>query len=164
MDSASWNIILTFRSLDDNYLNKNGSDSKESACGSGDLVSVPGLGRFPWRIPWTEEPGRLQSMGLQKVGHDRATNVFLNTLFCSYSGWPKRQNLNISAVPWLRENPLVSKSFGFPSESLLQMASGACLTTSVCRSHGLLVQVTFPLEDVREKAASVCRLAHSSLC
>ena len=23
-----------------------------------------------WRIPWTEEPGRLQSMGLQKVGHD----------------------------------------------------------------------------------------------
>ena len=23
-----------------------------------------------WRIPWTEEPGRLQSVGLQKVGHD----------------------------------------------------------------------------------------------
>ena len=23
-----------------------------------------------WRIPWTEEPGRLQSMGLQRVGHD----------------------------------------------------------------------------------------------
>ena len=23
-----------------------------------------------WRIPWTEEPGRLQSMGLQKVEHD----------------------------------------------------------------------------------------------
>ena len=23
-----------------------------------------------WRIPWTEEPGRLQSMGLQKIGHD----------------------------------------------------------------------------------------------
>ena len=26
-----------------------------------------------WRIPWTEEPGRLQSM--QRVGHDRATNT-----------------------------------------------------------------------------------------
>ena len=25
-----------------------------------------------WRIPWTEEPGRLYSMGLQKVGHDLA--------------------------------------------------------------------------------------------
>ena len=23
-----------------------------------------------WRIPWTEEPGRLQSIGLQRVGHD----------------------------------------------------------------------------------------------
>ena len=23
-----------------------------------------------WRIPWTEEPGRLQSMALQRVGHD----------------------------------------------------------------------------------------------
>ena len=26
-----------------------------------------------WRIPWTEEPGRLQSTGLQRVGHDWAT-------------------------------------------------------------------------------------------
>ena len=23
-----------------------------------------------WKIPWTEEPGRLQSMGSQSVGHD----------------------------------------------------------------------------------------------
>jgi len=23
-----------------------------------------------WRIPWIEEPGGLQSMGLQRVGHD----------------------------------------------------------------------------------------------
>ena len=23
-----------------------------------------------WRIPWTEEPGKLQSMGSQRVGHD----------------------------------------------------------------------------------------------
>ena len=26
-----------------------------------------------WRIPWTEEPGRLPSMELQRVGHDLAT-------------------------------------------------------------------------------------------
>ena len=29
-----------------------------------------------WRIPWTEEPGRLSSMGSQKVGDDWATNTF----------------------------------------------------------------------------------------
>ena len=28
-----------------------------------------------WRIPWTEEPGGLQSMGLQRVGHDSETNT-----------------------------------------------------------------------------------------
>ena len=27
-----------------------------------------------WKIPWTEEPGRVQSMGSQRVGHDRATS------------------------------------------------------------------------------------------
>ena len=27
------------------------------------------------KIPWTEEPGRLQSMGLQRVGHDRVTSL-----------------------------------------------------------------------------------------
>ena len=29
-----------------------------------------------WRIPWTEEPGRLQSMGSQRVGLDLATFTF----------------------------------------------------------------------------------------
>ena len=28
-----------------------------------------------WGIPWTEEPGRLQSMGSQRVGHNWATNT-----------------------------------------------------------------------------------------
>ena len=44
----------------------------------GDAGSVPGLGRFPvegngthssilaWKVPWTEEPGGLQPIGLQK--------------------------------------------------------------------------------------------------
>ena len=29
-----------------------------------------------WKIPWTEEPGRLQSMGSLRVGHDCATFTF----------------------------------------------------------------------------------------
>ena len=33
-----------------------------------------------WKIPWTREPGRLQSMGWQRVGHDRATSTFTFTL------------------------------------------------------------------------------------
>ena len=37
-----------------------------------------------WKIPWTEEPGRLQSMGSQGVGHDWATS--LDSL--SFREWP----------------------------------------------------------------------------
>ena len=33
---------------------------------------------LPWKIPWTEEPGRLQAMGLQRVGHDWATSLQLH--------------------------------------------------------------------------------------
>ena len=35
-----------------------------------------------WRIPWTEEPGRVQSVGSQRVGHNWATSLSL-----SYSIW-----------------------------------------------------------------------------
>ena len=31
---------------------------------------VPHSSTLAWKIPWTEEPGRLQSMGLLRVGHD----------------------------------------------------------------------------------------------
>ena len=60
---------------------RGGSDSKESACNVGDLGSMPGSGRplekemathssiLTWRIPWTEDPGGLQSVGSQRVGH-----------------------------------------------------------------------------------------------
>ena len=59
-----------------------GSDSKASVYNAGDPGLIPGLGRSPaegngthsstlaWKIPWTEEPGRLQSMGSLRVGHD----------------------------------------------------------------------------------------------
>ena len=32
-----------------------------------------------WRIPWTEVPGGLQSMGSQRAGHDLATDTFTFT-------------------------------------------------------------------------------------
>ena len=34
-----------------------------------------------WRIPWMEEPSRLQSMGLQRVGHDWATSLSFSFLW-----------------------------------------------------------------------------------
>jgi len=66
------------------YYLPDGSVGKESAHGAqdpGDAGSISGSGRSPgggsgsssvlaWRIPWTEEPGGLQSKGSQRVGHD----------------------------------------------------------------------------------------------
>ena len=78
---ASQSLQLT--SVHSRYLLKyalgfpGGSDGKESSCNAGDPCLIPGLGRssgeangYPLqysclRIPWTEEPGGLQSVGLQ---------------------------------------------------------------------------------------------------
>ena len=39
-----------------------------------------------WRIPWTEEPGRLQSTGSQRLGHDTATSLWLSFHFSKVKG------------------------------------------------------------------------------
>ena len=40
---------------------------------------APHSSTLAWKIPWTEEPGGLQSVGLQRVGHDWATSLSLST-------------------------------------------------------------------------------------
>ena len=72
--------------------------AKNPPANAGDLGSIPRSGRFPgegcqyqvlpathssilaWRIPWTEEPGRLQSTGLQKVRHPKSAWELLGDL------------------------------------------------------------------------------------
>ena len=44
-----------------------------------------------WRIPWTEEPGRLQSIRRQRVGHDwttKNTHISSSNLCCSLTPTP----------------------------------------------------------------------------
>ena len=96
------------------------SDGKESACSEGDLDLIFGLGRFPREgngnlfqyscreIPWTEEPGRLQSMGSQRdtperltlsrfsFGHNVASqNRFslMRTIFCTHRKQEERPTI-----------------------------------------------------------------------
>ena len=40
---------------------------------------APHSSTLAWKIPWTEEPGRLQSMGSLRVGHDCVTSLSLFT-------------------------------------------------------------------------------------
>ena len=65
---------------------------KNVPANAGDAMQIPSLGWkgpleekmamhssiLAWRIPWTEEPGGLPSMGLQRVKHHRATAHILS--------------------------------------------------------------------------------------
>ena len=97
-----------------------GSDSKASACNAGDPGLIPGLGRSPGegnsnllqhsclKIPWTDEPDRLESMGSQRVRHDWATSLSL------YEITRLNGNCHISA-PSKQETQRTMTSFLFGS-------------------------------------------------
>ena len=76
----------------------------KSTCKAGDTGSIPGLGRssekdllrrnekedkkraaqfsiLAWEIPWTEKPGRLQSLGFRRVGYNLVTKQLNNCYF-----------------------------------------------------------------------------------
>ena len=107
------------------YLNPGGSEVKASALNAGDLGFIPGSGGSPgesleslgsipgredplekemvthssilaWRIPWTEKPGRLQSTGSQRVGHDWATSPKINS--------PRRTAVPTNPSNWVSHN------------------------------------------------------------
>ena len=48
---------------------------------------APHSSTLDWKIPWLEEPGRLQSMGLLRVGHDWATALSLFTFMLWRRKW-----------------------------------------------------------------------------
>ena len=50
-----------------------------SVLSSSEKAMAPHSSTLAWKIPWVEEPGRLQSMGLGRVGHDWATSLSLFT-------------------------------------------------------------------------------------
>ena len=48
---------------------------------------APHSSTLAWKMPWTEEPGGLQSMGLLRVGHNWATSLLLFTFMHWRSKW-----------------------------------------------------------------------------
>ena len=90
-----------------------GSDGYKSAYNAGDAGLFPGSGRYPgvgngnplqyscWRMPWTEEAGRLQSMGSQRVRHSsvqfssvaQSCPTLCDPMNCSMPGLPVHHQL-----------------------------------------------------------------------
>ena len=78
-----------------------------------------------WKIPWIAEPGRLPSMGLQRVGHDWATSLLLSLytyIIC---------HVRCSKVPWRKIQQ---------GDRELRLAGGSywlwcCQGRSLCRGN-----------------------------
>ena len=62
--SVKWFIMMT-------------TSVKPQVANGSEKAMAPHSSTLAWKIPWTEEPGSLQSMGSQRVGHDWATSLSL---------------------------------------------------------------------------------------
>ena len=66
-----------------------------------------------WNIPWTEEPGRLQSMRSLRVRHDWATSLSLFTFTFHFHAWEKEMATHSSVLAW--RIPGMGEPGGLPS-------------------------------------------------
>ena len=120
----------------------------------GDLGTIPKSGRslekgiatqssiIAWRIPWTEEPGGLQSMGSQ-------SQTQLSFLFCLW-------NVYLSSKPAFTLLQLTLKFFPLPSQgstfgSLLQE-----LTADLAQNHLLVPQIFIQQRDPTYSSNRFC--------
>ena len=56
-------IVKSLPAMQETWVRSQGQEDLEKGM-------APHSSSLTWRIPWTEEPGGLQSMGSQRVGHD----------------------------------------------------------------------------------------------
>ena len=107
-----------------------------------------------WRIPWTEEPGRLYSMGSQIVGHDLSNLACTHCLiqlphdtYFSYKRWETQTKPNSSSAPSKRYVPYPrlyttsewqtipeTQSDSFPYSVHSHFSKGLCLKVNICRT------------------------------
>ena len=87
---------------------------------------APHSSTLAWKIPWTEEPGRLQCMGLRRVGHDWATSLSLFTFMHWRRKWrpsavflPGESQGRQSLVPGVIQSQTLLKRLSSSSSSKL---------------------------------------------
>ena len=105
------------------------SVGEESTCNAGDPGPIPGLGRFLgegngyplqyscWEIPWTEEPGELQSMGLQELDTTEATEHQHNwdLIRCPWTHWNYMKNCVCVYMHSMHLISMCSNQAGWPA-------------------------------------------------
>ena len=76
----------TFNAKMSSIKDRNGMDLTEAE--DMEKAMAPHSSTPAWKIPWTEEPGRLKSMGSIRVGHDCTTSLSLFTFMHWRRKWP----------------------------------------------------------------------------
>ena len=90
-----------------------------------------------WKIPWMEEPGRLQSMGSWRVGHDRATSLSVlcigegngNPLQCSCLENPRDRGAWWAAINGVAQSGMQMKLLSSSSRTIIKFTKKRCLDT-----------------------------------
>ena len=73
---------------------------------------APHSSTLAWKVPWTEDPGRLQSTGSLRVGHDWVTSLF----FFHFHALEKEMATHSSVLAW--RIPGTGEPGGLPSMGL----------------------------------------------
>ena len=105
-----------------------------------------------WRIPWTEEPGGLQSMGSQKVEHDWVTNTCIYIYSFSWAFQVTQFGLVAQLCPTLC-HPMDYSTPGFPVQvPALAQTHGHWVSDTIQPSYPLLPPspLTFSLSPGKE--------------
>ena len=134
---------------------------------------APHSSTLAWKIPWTEQPGRLQSMGSQRVRHDWATSLSLFT----FKHWRRKWQPTAVFLPgepqgwrglvgcclWghtesdtteVTQQQQQQWSSGAGPRPGLQRLSEASIT-SVPRTHGFLHQNQIPVRIIKHVPSSI---------
>ena len=133
----------------------------------GSTLLAPHSSTLAWKIPWMEEPGRLQSMGSLRVGHDWATSLSCigegngNPLQCSClenprdgGAWWAAIHGVVQSQTWLKRLSSSSSTLFYINTSIyflnilcLFFINGPTMNTithaSLCKCKYFLAQINF---------------------
>ena len=97
---------------------------------------APHSSTLAWKIPWTEEPGGLQSMGSLRVGHDWATSLSLFT----FTHWRRKWQPTPVFLPGESQGrrSLAGYHYGVAqSRTRMKWLSSSSLSSKIVRSYTL---------------------------
>ena len=105
---------------------------------------APHSSTLAWKIPWTEEPGRLQSMGSLRVRHDWASSLSLFT----FMHWRRKWQPTPVFLPGESQGPgslMGCRLWVAQSRTRLKRLSSSSSSSAWVNTQGLVSQDSFPV-------------------